>query len=289
MLRDLFGFMSPGFWYSAHAASGTIKRLGTSKTMNVPEVTTLYECLRTVIKHFESSVKNKEILDQYMEILEMTLLHLLSWYQTRMVHFLKSCHVFDGVLAAVFDVMCTKGIPVDERDLLFSVMNVYVLKIMSDLQPKFEGMFLRQADKTDLLVSRVFDMSDSFASSLESLTTPSADAFQDLLHFAQSGNLLGTTKCGANVHTIMLNHPHKPSGHVTEHERLEKVKTEVNAVKRKILTNIIQNVKDQYDIETYYFSWSGLDLQLKLSVPDRITRLKDIMTLYCAEVHTPKR
>ena len=30
VLRDLFGFMPPGFWYSAHAASGTIKRLGTS-------------------------------------------------------------------------------------------------------------------------------------------------------------------------------------------------------------------------------------------------------------------
>ena len=29
----------------------------------------------------------------------------------------------------------------------------------------------------DLLVSRVFDMPDSFASPLESLTTPSADAF----------------------------------------------------------------------------------------------------------------
>ena len=34
-----------------------------SKTMNVPEVTTLYECLRMVIKHSESSVKNKETFD----------------------------------------------------------------------------------------------------------------------------------------------------------------------------------------------------------------------------------
>ena len=67
---------------------------------------------------------------------------------------------------------------------------------------------------------------------------------------------------------------------------MEKVKTELNAVKGKILTNIIQNVKDQCDTETYYFSWSGLDLQLELSVPDRIPRLKDIMTLYCTtKVH----
>ena len=130
--------MSPDFWCSAHAASGSIKRLATSKSMNVPEVTTLYECLSMVIKHFESSIKNTETLDQYMEILEMTPLHLLSWCQIRMAHFLKSCHVFDAMLAAVYDIMYIKGIRVDERDLLFSVMNVYILKIMSDLQPKFE-------------------------------------------------------------------------------------------------------------------------------------------------------
>ena len=148
VLRDLFGFMSPDFQYSAHDASGSIKHLATSKAMNVPEVTTLCECFRIVIKHFESSAKNKETLDQCMKIPEMTPLYLLSWWQTSMAHSLKSCHVFDGMLAAVYDVMYTEGIRVDERDLLFSVMNVYVLKIMSDLQPTFEGKFLHQADKT---------------------------------------------------------------------------------------------------------------------------------------------
>ena len=83
------------------------------------------------IKPFESSVKNKETLDQYMEILEMTRLHILSWCQTCMAHFLKSCRVFDGMLAAVYDVMCTKGIRVDEQDRLLSFINVYVFKIYS--------------------------------------------------------------------------------------------------------------------------------------------------------------
>ena len=157
---------------------------------------------------------------------------------------------------------------------------------MSDLQPKFDRTILCQADKTGLFVSRVFGMSDYFASSLESLTIPPADDFQDLLHYNQKGNLLGTTKCGSHVQTMMLNHPHKPSRHVTEDERLKKVKTELTAVKEKILTNIIQNVKDQCDTETYYFTWSGLDLQLHLSVSDKITHLKYILTLYCTtKVH----
>ena len=55
--------------------------------------------------------------------------------------FLEILPVFD-----IYDVMYTKGgIHVDEWDFLFSVMNVYILKIMSDLQSKFEGTFLCQA------------------------------------------------------------------------------------------------------------------------------------------------
>ena len=67
---------------AAHVSSGVIKHLATSKTMNVAEVTTLYECLRTVVKHFKSSIQNKELLDEAMEILELQPLHLISWCQT---------------------------------------------------------------------------------------------------------------------------------------------------------------------------------------------------------------
>ena len=193
-LRQLYGFMSPDFRCSAHGASGSIKRMTTSKTMNVPEVTTLYECLRTVIKHFECSVKNKETLDS-MEILGMTPLHLLSWCRTRMAHFLNSCKVFDDMLAAVYDTMYTRGIRVDERDLLFSAMNVYIIKVMADLQPKFEGTFLRQADKGDLLVSMVFNLSDYFAKLMEQFETLLADAFWESLKFDTNGNLLAQTRC----------------------------------------------------------------------------------------------
>ena len=38
-------------------------------------------------------------------------------------------------------------------------------------------------------------------------------------------------------------------------------------------------MKDQWDTETYYFSWLGLDLWLKLSVPERITQGHN--DLYC--------
>ena len=195
-------------------------------------------------------------------------------------------HTYVCMYAYVCMHVCIQGIHVDERDLLFSVMSAYVLKIMTQIyslslkEPSSVKLKKLTCSSPECLICH------SFALSLESLTTPSADAFQDLLHFDQNGNLLGTTKCGGNVHTMMLNHPHKPSRHVTKDECLERVKTELTAVKEKILTNIIQNLKDQCDPETYYFSWSGLNFQLKLSVPDRMTSLKDIITLYCTtEVH----
>ena len=290
VLRDIYGFMSPDFRCSAHSASGTVKRLTTSKTMNVPEVTVVYECLRTVIKHFEQSIKNKETLDQAMEILDMTPLHLLSWCQTRMAHFLKSCAVFDDMLAAIYDTMYTRGIRIDERDLLFTCINVYIIKVMADLQPKFYAGFLRKADVSDLLVSEVFNMSESFAKSMENFTTPSADAFFVSLEFDGNGNLNGSTLVSGNPHTMMLNHPHKPSRGVSEEQRLEKVKYDLENVKDAITKNIIENVRDQCTEETYYYCWSGLDLSLKLSIEQRKERLSDIVTLFCTtKVHTVQK
>lgn len=42
----------------------------TSKTMKVPEITILYETFGRVIEHFETSIKNKDIVDQALENLK---------------------------------------------------------------------------------------------------------------------------------------------------------------------------------------------------------------------------
>ena len=91
---------SSDFCCAAYKASGAVKRMATSKTMNVPEITILYETLRMVIEHFEASIKNKEILDQALENLPLSKIHLISWCQTRMGHFLKACFVANDALPA---------------------------------------------------------------------------------------------------------------------------------------------------------------------------------------------
>ena len=192
--------------------------------MNVAKVSMLYECLRTVVKHFESSIKNKELLDEAMEILELQPLHLISWCETRMGHFLKACKVFDEMLPAVYDTMYTKGIRADERDLLFRAENIFIVKVLADIQPNFEKGYLRKADKSSLLVSTAYNTAKSSASSITSVKTPGADKFKDFLRLDENGNLLADTEIKDNIHTMMLNHPHKPSRYVTEEEQILKIK-----------------------------------------------------------------
>ena len=87
IFRILYGFNSPDYRCATHIASGVAKRLTTSKTMNVEEVTELHNVLRTVTKHFESSIKNTELLDECLSILEVQPILLISWCQTRMGYF----------------------------------------------------------------------------------------------------------------------------------------------------------------------------------------------------------
>ena len=120
----------------------------------------LYNTLRTIIKHFEASIKNKEILNQALENLQLSQVHLISWCQTRMGHFHKACSVANDKLSAIYDVMATCNIHQDKMNSLFTVQSIYLLKLMTCLEKPFMGAYLRPSDKSDLLVSAVFNISE---------------------------------------------------------------------------------------------------------------------------------
>ena len=187
-----------------------------------------------------------------------------------MGHFLKACKVFDDMLLAVYDTMYTKGIRVDERDLLFTAENIFIVKVLADIQPNFEKGYLRKADKSSLLVSTVYNTLKSFASSTASLQTPSADKFKDSLRLDENGNLLADTEVKNNIHTVMLDHPHKPSRHVTEEQCILEIKEGLTKLKEKIIANVEANIHDQCNKNTFYYCWSGLDLSDKIPTHTRI-------------------
>ena len=205
-----------------------------------------------------------------MELLELQPLHLISWCQTRMGHFLKGCKVFDNMLLAVNDTMYIKGIWADERGLLFTAENIFIVKVLADIQPNFEKDYLWKADKSSLLVSTVYNTAKLFASSIISVQKPSADKFKDSLRLDENGNLPADTEIKDNIHTMMLNHPHKPSRHVTEEQRILKIKEGLTKLKERIIAKIEANIQDQCSENTFYYCWSGLDLSDKIPTHTRI-------------------
>ena len=69
-----------------------------------------------------------------------------------MGHFLKACSVANDALP---DAMATCNIRQDERDSLFTAQSVYLLQLMSCLEPHFTETYLRPNDKNNLLVSEI--------------------------------------------------------------------------------------------------------------------------------------
>ena len=45
------------------------------------------------------------------------------------------------MLPGVYDTMYAKGIRVDERDLLFTAENIFIVKVFADIQPNFEKSY----------------------------------------------------------------------------------------------------------------------------------------------------
>ena len=217
--------------------------------------TVLYETVQTVVKDFEGSIKNQETLERAMENLELSPIHLISWCQTRMGHFLVACQVFDDNLAAVYDVMSSVNARPEERDLLFTALNVYLLKVVSALQPTFSESYLRPNDRTNLLVSEVFAMGQKMVSEIHQvLDTPEADEFKNSLRFDDNGNMLGTLKLTGKNHDIQLSHHSKPSRQLQREEQLHHVNTKLDEVKEKVIKNLVDNIEDQNSESTWYWN-----------------------------------
>ena len=166
--------------------------------MDVEEVTELHNVLRTVTKHFESSIKNKELLDECLSILEVQPIHLISWCQTRMGYFCKACTACNDILQAVYDVMATANIRVEERDIFFTAKNIYTLKLVSDVEPFFSRELLRPSDKSNLLVSTVYNRASSVAEKVgDDFVTESATELLHSLQLDENGKLDCRVKIGA--------------------------------------------------------------------------------------------
>ena len=156
LLSQLYGMDTLDFRCSAHTADGSLKRLARSETMSVEQVKTLYGCFKTVVKHFATSCKSKELLDEAIKMLELKEIHLLSSCSTRMAHFLTACVSFNEIIIPVYDTMFTNNLRKEERDNLFTAENIYMVKLMCDINEIFYVEYLQKIDVNNALAALEF-------------------------------------------------------------------------------------------------------------------------------------
>ena len=154
------------------------------------QVTVLYDHLKTVVTHFQLSNRSKEQLDAAMSILEMTKgVYLISWYATRMAHFLTACGKFNDLLVPIYTTMYTSGLKKEDRDALFTTENIYTMKVIVGVEKTMYGHYLRQVDKSANLVSMTYRIAHSAADKVRDIATEKADKFLASLDIDDKGNL----------------------------------------------------------------------------------------------------
>ena len=82
---------------------------------------------------------------------------------------------------------------------------------------------------------------------------------------------------------LYLNRHSKPSrSQLTSEQIVQSIKDDLINIKQRILKNR-KNIFDQCDEDTLYYCWSGLDLEIKVSIHICINRLRDIVSRFCGE------
>ena len=84
----------------------------------------------------------------------------------------------------------TESIKKEERELLFSYENIFILKLMVNMRKCFKNGYLQKVDKSNALVSCVCGIADTTANEVSSSKIHEADAFLNSLKLDSNGNLL---------------------------------------------------------------------------------------------------
>ena len=109
-----------------------------------------------LVKHFATCCKSKELLDEAINMHELKEIHLLSWCSTRMTRFLTACLSFNEIIIPVYNTMFTNNFTKEERDNPFTAENIYMVKLMCDINEIFYVEYLQKKDVSNALAALEF-------------------------------------------------------------------------------------------------------------------------------------
>ena len=146
ILTSDIGLLSPTTRCSVHAASCTIRRITTSKTMSVPKVVTFASGIKPILKHFKLSGKSSELLQQCLEIMDMKPFKLMTWCPARMANLLECSARTAKILFPICGMLATTGVKEEEASYFLSPTCLIILHMIAALEEVFVSKFLRKLD-----------------------------------------------------------------------------------------------------------------------------------------------
>ena len=273
-----FGLLSPTTRCSGHAASGSIRRLSTSKTMCVDEVVTFAAGLKPVLKHFKRSGRSSALLNLSLKVMEMKPLKAMVWCPSRMANLLQSSSRTVDILFPLSDVLTSADIKREESLYFLSPVSFSILHILADLEKAFVSKFLRKLDTDEATLFEVFGLTEKFVDSVKELETPALEKFISGLREDEHGNVIYEGEYLGDTHSVTLNYPHRPVR--TGLNKVEVITKQCQSLKKKIVKNLIENSEDQNQAKTIVEYASAFDLHRKLDKSSRIEYLKELHLVY---------
>ena len=269
-----YGLLSPSTRCSAHAASGSIKLISSSKTMCVDEVVTFADGIRPVLQHFQLSGKSNCLLNDALAILDMKQIKVVTWCPTRMANLLTASSQTVALLFPLCDVLVSCDIKTEERAYFMSPTCVGILHLFADLDAIMIGDFLRKLDTDDAVIMDVYGESMRFIEVLNDFKTPLYDQFISGLVEDDWGNTIYKLD---NDHITLQ---YSARSFRRGIDKVAIIKGELDELKGCIIKNLQGNVADQSQCDTIVQYASAFDFNLKSEKDDRISHLKKLYSIY---------
>ena len=287
ILFEIFGLLSPGTVCSGHSAIGSLRRMTTSKTMQVEATVVFASGIRPVLKHFKLSGKSSSLLNSSLEIMEMKPLKAMTWSPTRMGNLLTSSQRTVEILFPLCDVLTSCQIKEDESAYFMSPTCFTLLHLFADLEPIYMQNFLRRLDTSEATLFEVFGLTKKFVTSMKDFKTPLLDQYLSGLREDAFGNVKydkpEDVEVGDDVHrhTITLNYTHR-SRRVGP-TKMEEIEQEAKDLKTRIVENLSWNAEDLSQPSTIVEYASLFDLTRNIDKATRIQYLRQLHLVYGKE------
>ena len=135
MSTDTYGIKSQISKCSSHFTSRTIKKRCTSVNNSQEDATDLHKNLHSILRHFGMSLKSNQLLNNTLDVPEISNIIVLNWESTRMAGFMDVCSQTSKIIVPFLDTIAAGGIRSKETEFAASPKGVHLLQLFADLKP----------------------------------------------------------------------------------------------------------------------------------------------------------